>query len=239
MKFKSGIIASGRGSIGGITLSSNSFGNFFRARSKPCLNLSQGSSDTKAVMGSLHGVWRGLSADYKLGWQAAADYLDGSSFARSKRYGTGLNYFVAFNSLMWLRRDPTLFRRAPPEWPHRGAPPILDLVACGINSGGGAEFTFYITVLDSPAATPTGGMLYLSTSKPLPRGTSIWPKSWDNTVFLPVDEFGAMPIESTQTSVCLFGLNYENAGAAKAQVVWDQGWFSQPTVFIRDLDPLP
>lgn len=239
MKFKSSIVASGRGSIGGITLSSNSFGTFFRARSKPCVNQSAPASSSKAIIGSLHGLWRGLPATSKLGWQAAADFLDGSKFARSKRYGTGLNYFIAYNSLVWRRRDTSLFRTLPPAFPHRGTSPIVEVVVAAIGPADTAEWTCDISVLDAPAVPPTGGWLYCSTSYPLPRGTSIWPKKWDSISFLEVSEIGSMPMNVSISSISLFGPCRENAGAAMYQTVWDQGWFSHPTVIIRDLNPLP
>jgi len=239
MKFKSGIIADGRGSIGGLTLSKNSFGGFIRARSKPCRSVSESSSDSRDIIGSLQGLWRALTPTQKAGWKAAAEFLDNRGIHDERRFGTGLNYFIAYNSLLWKQRDTSLLRRAPPDWPPLTAPPTLSLVTAVVNNEGFASWDFQIYQIDARAAAFQGDFWMFSTSFVLPRGTTIQPPRWSNTSFQTIPESTCQPQNTSVNSIVDHGQRGENASALKAQAIWSTGWFSPSTITILDVNPLP
>lgn len=237
MKFKSGIIADGRGSIGGITLSRNSFGNFFRARSKPCRSSSNAASARRAGVGALHGYWRALTPSQQEGWLAAATFIDSQDGSSRHRYGTGQNYFIAYNTHLLMRSEAWEPLRIPPEWPRRAAAPTVEVTASYVDSVGTPVFAGTVFNMDSPQESSGLDFWHAFISYPLPRARNTQPRRWCYFSLLEIPSVGSGPQNFYLEGPSIFGTHGEHRGAIKWQAVWYAGWFSPAVVIMRDMPP--
>lgn len=118
MKFKSPLATAISGSVAGLTFSKNAAGSFIRSRRRASVSNSNATTRQRAIVGSLHGLWRSLSVTQRSGWATAAGLLDSDANSGGHRYLNGRSAFIAYNSLAALTSGALPLRRDPPVAPH-------------------------------------------------------------------------------------------------------------------------
>lgn len=174
MLIKSAILSALSGSIAGATAAKNRGGTYFRSRVVPINPQTAAQYEVRGNMAAAASGWSGLTATQRQNWSTYAESLDGTNAVGDTKRLSGMNAYVAANSLRFLAGQaalsnaPTLSGKGT-FTPPGSAPSV---------SEGDNEVTIDITLTDSWAAT-AGGVLFFYVGQPVSAGTSFYKGPWN------------------------------------------------------------
>lgn len=135
MKFKSALLTSTSGSIGGMTGSHNRSGMYLRARSIPVNPNSSRQIDTRAALAAAVGVWNGLTNPQRDAWNLYASNVTVTNALGDSVKISGQNWVVAAYTAATQAAVVINISQAPAIF-DRGQPPILlDTTAVDVSTG--------------------------------------------------------------------------------------------------------
>lgn len=116
-KIKLGLIVSDvRGAVGGVILSRNKSGAYMRKNTSPTNPSTPSQAEVRSVFGSLSSAWKGLTAEERDAWKAAAE---SKQYNRTNQLGivvqpSGFQLFCRLNGAL-LQNDFAMINRPGPK----------------------------------------------------------------------------------------------------------------------------
>lgn len=160
MKVRYTELSGASGSVGGVTAARNRGGNYRRVRVAPLNPQSVFQTQVRAALAALSTAWRDtLTAEQRTAWEGYADTVVATDSLGQNVKLTGLNAYVAGNSLR-LQAAQTAVNAAPTS---TGAPVFTLPTATSLSAsttGGSVSLGFNITTTDS-FNTANGGAIHV------------------------------------------------------------------------------
>jgi hypothetical protein len=163
MKYISPILSDARNTLGGSVASKNRAGNYFRARVAPVQPRSVAQQQVRALLATLAGQWKALTAAQIAGWNTLASGITLSDSLGNSYSPTGENLYVG-NNVNLQQTGQTLISNPPAQ-----RPDFADITPLTPAAAAGAA-TF--TVETGAAAAPAGSVFLVEATAQMSAGIS-------------------------------------------------------------------
>ena len=211
MKYKSPLITTAQGSIGGLNASNNKGGQYFRSKPNP-KNTTSGNRDrARSSIGALSNAWQKLSLNQRQGWEAYGQNVLIEVKSGPPRNLNGYHHFIRSNIARFpiFAPDPILgFTSNEPYVVIEDAPTIFSLppplitlqTALFLQTHGGIQNTIFFAlqadIVGAPVDPPRGNWVTFYVSKPYNVGKSSYHQGFTYQGFVVYPEFGETPLSN-------------------------------------------